>query len=105
MLLDQETIEACCLAELGKNNDCIRKEYSIRLSDGQFQYRLTRAKTLAGYKKGDGFRRAWREGRSHYEEVIAAMLPRLRQDYEKDIIPQIEKPPIKVSPDGEGAEA
>ena len=98
VLQDQATIEAVCLAELGKNNQHIREHYGIQLSDGQFQYRLTKAKNAAGYKKGDGFRRAWREGRSHYEEVVAACLPELRKDYQQHILPQAQKPPVETSP-------
>src|SRR5215831_718646 len=85
VLLDQASIEAVCLAELGKSNDAIRTHYNVDLSDGQFTYRLKRAKDLAGFKKGDGFRKAWRDGRSGYEEVISALLPQLRKDYEKDV--------------------
>lgn len=98
VLQDPETIEAVCLAELGKGNDLLRTEYAINLSNGQLQYRLTKAKTLAGFKQGDGFRKAWREGRSQYEEVIGAMLPELRKDYAKHILSQVEKPTPKVAP-------
>jgi hypothetical protein len=103
VLLDQATIEAVCLAEMGKNNQAIRTLYKIDFTDGQFQYRLTRAKQVAGFAHGDGFRKAWREGRSAYEEVVRAMMDRLQRDYEKKIIPQIEKATPKVAPTTEAA--
>lgn len=98
VLMEQATIEAVSLAEIGKGNDLLRKKYNINLSDGQFQYRLTKAKTLAGYAKGDGFRRAWREGRSQWEEVVDAVLPEIRKDYIQRILPLAEKPPVQTSP-------
>jgi hypothetical protein len=82
VLADQKTIEAVCLAELGKGNDLLR----------------TKAKTAAGYGKGDGFRRAWREGRSQYEDVVNAVLPQLKKDYVQNILPQVEHPLPKVAP-------
>lgn len=94
VLQDQETIEAVCLAELGKNNDLIQGR-GIKLTESQIQYRLTQAKMKAGYKKGDGFRKAWREGRSNYEEVVTAVLPELRRNYEKEILPQVNSLPVK----------
>jgi hypothetical protein len=98
VLTEQDTIEAVCLAEVGKGNTVLREKYNIQLSNGQFQYRLTRAKNAAGMAKGDGFRRAWREGRSNYEDVVKAILPTLRKDYNAHILPQVEKPTIKVAP-------
>jgi hypothetical protein len=95
VLQDQETIEAVCLAELGKGNTLLRLKYDIPLSDGQLRYRLTKAKNAAGLGNGDGFRKAWREGRSGYEHIIDAMLPKLRKDYEKNILSQVEVPRVK----------
>ena len=92
VLQEQATIEATCLAEMGKGNELIRSKYNVNLTDGQFQYRLTKAKTAAGLKKGDGFRKAWREGRSPYEDAIEAVLPIARKHYKQTILPQVEKP-------------
>jgi hypothetical protein len=101
VLQDQETMEAVCLAEIGKGNTVLRERYGIQLSDGQFQYRLTLAKNAAGMAKGDGFRRAWREGRSSFEDVVKAVLPTLRKDYQAHILPQVERPTPKVSPNSD----
>lgn len=106
VLLDPETIEAVCLAELGKNNDYIRDKQGIALSNGQLQYRLTRAKKVAGYAAGDGFRKAWREGRSHFErEIISTLMPHMREHYNAEILPQVERPTPKVSPKADPANA
>lgn len=98
MLLHPDTIDAVSLAEFGKGNDLLRKKYKIGLSDGQFTYRLKLAKELAGFKKGDGFRKAWREGRSRYEDILEVLLPKARENYEKTILSQIERATPKVSP-------
>lgn len=95
VMQDQTTIEAVALAEMGKGNNLLRTHYGINLSDGQFTYRLRRAKEAAGLDKGDGFRKAWREGRSQWEEVVAAVLPQVKKRYEQEILPKFEVPRVK----------
>lgn len=97
VLQDQDTIEAVCLASLGKGNTVLRERYGLHLSDGQLQYRLTRAKNLAGYDKGDGFRKRWREGRSEFEDLVKAVMPAMRETYDHNILAQLEKPAPKIS--------
>jgi hypothetical protein len=98
VILEESTIELCCLAQMGKDNNLCRRKYHIGLTDGQCTYRLKLAKELAGMKKGDGFRKAWREGRSEYEELIPALLPKLRESFEKKILTQVERATPKVAP-------
>lgn len=97
VLQDQDTIEAVCLASLGKGNTVLRERYNLHLSDGQLQYRLTRAKMLAGYDKGDGFRKRWRDGRSDFEDLVKAVMPAMRENYDHNILSHLEKPAPKMS--------
>lgn len=97
VMQDQDTIEAICLAQLGKGNMVLREKYGLDMSDGQFQYRLTRGKNLAGYDKGDGFRKRWREGRSDFEELVKAVMPAMRQSYDHAILSHLERPAGKIS--------
>lgn len=98
VMQDLDTIEAVCLAKIGKGNKLIRTHYNVHLSDGQFTYRLKKAKDLAGLEKGDGFRKQWREGRSDVEEIVAAVMPSLRKEYRRDILVKVEKPTPQVVP-------
>lgn len=98
VLQDLDTIEAVCLAKIGKGNQLLRTRYNINLSDGQLTYRLTKAKTLAGLDKGDGFRKQWREGRSDVEEIVAAVMPELRKEYRREILVKVEKATPQVAP-------
>ena len=98
VLQDLDTIEAVCLAKIGKGNQLLRTRYNINLSDGQLTYRLTRAKKIAGLDKGDGFRKQWREGRSDVEEIVAAVMPELRKEYRREILVKVEKPTPQVAP-------
>lgn len=103
VLLDIDSIDAICLAEMGMSNAVIRDYTGIchrtgaPLSDGQIHYRLTKAKVIAGYGKGDGFRKAWREGRSDLaRDFRRSALPALRKEYNLHIAPQVQKLPAQV---------
>jgi hypothetical protein len=103
VLLDEESIEAVCIAELGQNNSVIREHTGVckrtgaPLTDGQIQYRMTQAKALAGLDRGDGFRKQWREGRSTIAQHFRRQaVPILRKEYQHTIAQQIERPAPKT---------
>jgi hypothetical protein len=103
VLLDRETVDAVCIAEMGQNNNVIRSQTGIcsrtgaPLSDGQIQYRLTQAKKIAGFRQGDGFRKAWREGRSQFSQLARrAVMQDLRENYQTQIAAQVAKPEPKT---------
>lgn len=103
VLLDVDSIEAVCIAEMGQSNSAIRDFTGVcgrtgaPLTDGQIHYRLTKAKQIAGFKKGDGFRKAYREGRSEVaKQMRQTLLPVLRKEYQTTIAIQVAKPEPRV---------
>lgn len=101
-MLTRAAMEAVCAAMVGGDNDVCREwggvdpKTGAPLSDGQISYRVTIAKTIAGFDKGDGFRRAWRQGRSPFMPAVRrAVLPAVRAEYAQ-ITAQIEHPKPKT---------
>lgn len=103
VLQDFESQDAWAIASCGQDNDVVRRETGNcsrtgePLTDGQIGYRLKKAKEVQGFKKGDGPRRAYRQGRNRASLLMRrAAMAQLRKDYQHNVIAQIEKPEPKI---------
>jgi len=79
-------VEAVVLARLGQSTDAIQRETG--LTPCQIQYRLTKAKTAEGYKRGVSYRTKWRDGTSPEVKLVRnILLPGMRKEVCQTLAP------------------
>lgn len=91
----EEEILCAVMAQLGRSTAAI--SMATKLSPGQVDYRIGKAKRLLGLPSGQGFRTQWRLGIGPaVEEVERHCLDRLIRQAERELPPLIGRPTPKT---------